>query len=339
MKVSEIRFCERCGGSRKEGDRFCVDCGVEFPIRASNDETLPSIDLRQDREAPSSTPPHAGSTTPLLGESIPDDALRGWAHPLERRRVPLAVLGAVPLIIIAILASVFTFGGFLIAFLVGLWLTGRITEARLRGGAVVVSKYNFPEIAEQIEILRARLGYPKEVRAFVVQDGAINALLWRVFGRKYLALNTGLVESMTAREREFVIARFMGTLRSGHLRFHEVAGFIEAFDNLWGLNLLVVPYLRATVYTGDRVGLMTCGSFEACRSAFEKLMLGPKLSSKVSMSGLLEQAQALRTTPFRVLAILFSSHPHMTDRYWELFSFAQAQGFSVEERQFDGSPS
>ncbi len=194
---------------------------------------------------------------------------------------------------------------------------------------MVVSQHNFPEIAAQIEEIRERLGYPKSVRAFVTQDGEISAFLWRTFGRRYMAFNSGLVEDLTFQEREFVIGRFVGALRARHMRFHEAASFIEGFENLAVLNLLVLPYLRASVLSGDRIGLMICGSYDVAVRALDKLLLGNKLGPKLSTKGILEQGREVRANLFGFISIMFSSHPHMTDRYADMVSFAREQGFAV----------
>lgn len=260
--------------------------------------------------------------------TITPEALRRWAHPTEESRATLALVGVIPVVIVALAAIIASAGTIALAALVAMWLTGRITEARLRGGAVEVGAKNFSEIATMIDELRARLDYPKQVKAFVIQDGEINALLWRVFGRKYLALNSGLVSAMTEQEVEFVVARFIGALKERHLRFREFASVIEGLDNLWVLNVLVMPYMRATVYSGDRVGLAIVGDLAIAQRALAKLLIGPDLGRRLSLDGVLEQGRELRRSPFRTLAVLFSPHPHMTDRFLELEAFAAESGLA-----------
>ncbi|HEX2149979.1 MAG TPA: M48 family metalloprotease, partial [Actinomycetota bacterium] len=192
-----------------------------------------------------------GSPNLSSQESLSLEALRRCLHPSESTLARLALVGIAPVAIAALFLTVATLGTLPIAVVVGLWFTGRIVEARLKGGAVVVNAHNFPEIAAQIERIRERLGYPKPVRAFVTQDGEINAFLWRTFGRRYMSFNSGLVEDLTYQEREFIIGRFVGALRARHLRFHEAASFIEGFERFVGFNLLVLPYLRISVFSGD----------------------------------------------------------------------------------------
>lgn len=255
---------------------------------------------------------------------VSEAEFRSWLHPAERSRATLAVIGILPVAAFVLLVVIGSFGVVAAVVLGSLWLTGRILEARLRGGAIIVSDENFPEIAERIAAVSQHLGYKKAVTAFVVQDGEINAILWRVFGRKYLALNSGLVDAMSPDELTFVIARFVGALQARYLRFHEAASFISGLEKAWILNVLVLPYLRATVLSGDRVGLMVCGDFDVARGCLDKLLIGNGLSRRVSLNGMLAQGHELRQTIFRTLSTLFSAHPHMTDRYIELVGYSQS---------------
>jgi Zn-dependent protease with chaperone function len=258
---------------------------------------------------------------------VPDDTLQGWLHPSEKTLAPLAVIGIAPVALLVLVITIGSFGILALVALVSMWFIGRITEARLRGGAVEVNDRNFPEIAAQIREVSRYLAYDRPVRAFVIQDGEINVALWRVFGRKYLSFNTGLVSSMNEHEREFVIARFIGALRARHLRFHEAAGFISGLEKVWVLNILVLPYLRATVLSGDRIGMMACGRIETAMSALDKLLLGNEVSGRLSPEGFMQQGRDFRMSIFRPLSIMFSAHPHMTDRYLELTAFASERGF------------
>lgn len=257
---------------------------------------------------------------------VAESEFRSWLHPDEPSRATLAVVGILPVVAFALLVIVSSFGLVAIIVLGSLWLTGRIVEARLRGGAVIVSEDNFPEIAERTEAVSQQLGYKKPVTVFVVQDGEINAFLWRVFGRKYLALNSGLVQAMSPDEQTFIIARFIGALQARYLRFHEAASFVSGLERLWVLNVLILPYLRTTVLSGDRVGLMVCGEFDTARRCLDKMLIGNDLWGRLSLDGVLAQGQELRQTIFRTLSTLFSAHPHMTDRYIELVTYARSLG-------------
>ena len=117
-------------------------------------------------------------------------------------------------------------------------------------------------------------------------------------------------------------------LKARRLRLHEASALLDGLENLRVLNVFVLPYLRATVYTGDRIGLAFCGGIDVATGALRKMMIGNALASGVSTAALVEQGRRLRTTPFRVVAVLFSSHPHMTDRIVELADFVSSSASS-----------
>lgn len=275
--------------------------------------------------APDSVPVRQPDRATVVDEAT----FRSWQHPKEARYLPFALIGVGAIAILGLVLLVVTFGALLLVVagaVATLWWTGRIVEARLRGNAIEVSEHHFPEIAERVERIRLHLGYDKSVEAWVWQDGEINALLWRVFGRRYLGFNSGLVESMTPAEQEFVIARFIGALRSKHLRFHEAASLIGGLEKLWGLNILLLPYLRATVLSGDRVGFQVCGDADAAIRSLDKFTLGKGLAERINDDGMFEQGRRLDSRPIsKAVANMWSSHPFMVDRYRELVTYARQQ--------------
>lgn len=267
---------------------------------------------------------------------LSEERLQSAVHQSESSTVLLAMVAIVPLAVLIVVISVVSALIVPIMFLISFYLVGRLFEARLIGGAVEVNDQNFADIHADIRAVSAALGYDKEVRAFVVQEGEINAALWRVFGRRYISFNSSLVSAMSPDERRFIIGRFVGALRARHLRFHEASTIVNSFERLYGLNLLILPYLRASVYTGDRFGSLVLTDQASAFSAMDKLLVGNDLANRLSTAGITEQAMRLRQSPFRLLSILFSSHPHLTDRYLELGSFVS--GATATSQAGPGEP-
>lgn len=261
---------------------------------------------------------------------LSEERLQGAVHQSESSTALLAMVAIVPLAIVVVILSVMSALVLPIVFLLSFYLIGKLVEARLTGGAVEVNDQNFADIHDDIQVVSAVLGYDKEVRAFVIQDGDINAALWRVFGRRYISFNSSLVSAMSPDERRFVIGRFIGALRARHLRFHEASALINSFERLAGLNVFILPYLRASVYTGDRFGSLVLADQASAFSAMDKLLVGNDLANRLSTAGMTDQAMRLRQSPFRLLSIVFSAHPHMTDRYLELGSFVSGTGVNAD---------
>jgi hypothetical protein len=263
---------------------------------------------------------------------IADDELKDLLHPSEQSRLVLALVGLVPIALFA-LAVIVLSRGFMLLFvgsvLGTIWLAMRLQEARLKGQAVEVQGENFPELRAVLRDVCQQLDYGKPVSMFVVNEGTVNATLLRLFGKRILWVNAGLVEAMgdpeTRAELEFVVGRFVGALKSRHLRFGELTMIISGFERLAGLNLLILPYMRATILSGDQIGMMISGDATASLRAMSKLFIGNALADRLSLRATVEQAVRQRYSPFRWLAIAFSSHPHMTDRILNLVRFSQSR--------------
>lgn len=266
------------------------------------------------------------------GRRISDDELKELLHPTEQSRLLLALAGLAPIALLT-LAVLVASGGYLIAVagfvLATIWFAMRLQEARLKGQAVEVQGENFPELGAVLRDVCGQLGYTKPVSMFVVNEGDVNATLIRLFGKRILWVNAGLVEAMgdpdTRAELEFIVGRFVGALKSRHLRFGEFTMIVNSFERLAGLNLLILPYLRATILSGDQIGMMIAGDATASLRAMSKLFIGKALADRLSLSATVEQAVRQRYSPFRWLAIAFSSHPHMTDRILNLVAFSQSR--------------
>lgn len=263
---------------------------------------------------------------------IVDAELRHLLHPHEQSRLTLALAGLAPVALLALVLVIMTSGGVLVAVgvvVAGIWFAMRIHEARLRGHAVEVSGDNFPELRSVLDDVCRRLAYTREVSMYVVNDGDVNATLLRLFGKRILWVNSGLVEAMDdpqgRAELAFVMGRFVGALKARHLRFGELAAVISGFKSLVGVNLLILPYLRATVLSGDQLGMVIAGDAGASLRAMNKLFIGRGLSDRVSLPATTAQALRHRNSPFRWLAIAWTSEPHMTDRLLNLVAFSQSQ--------------
>ena len=263
--------------------------------------------------------------------TITDDELKRMLHPMEKSRLTLALVGLAPIALLTLILMVVTAGALFITVgfvLAAVWVAMRMHEARLRGQAVEVSGEHFPELKAVLDDVCHRLGYTKEVSMYIVNAGDVDATVLRLFGKRILWVNSGLVEAMdhpdSRAELEFVMGRFVGALKARHLRFGELAAVISGFTNLVGINLLILPYLRATVLSGDQMGMMISGDAVASVRAMNKLFIGKGLSDRVSLSATTAQALRHRSSAFRWLSIALTSQPHMTDRLLNLVAFSQS---------------
>jgi len=192
-----------------------------------------------------------------------------------------------------------------------------------------VSDENFPEIQQILEDVKRILGYDKDIEVFIVEEGSVNAALAKFFRTRFIVLNSELVRGMLERgkivQMKWVIARFVGALQAKHYRLDLLRILVDNIEKLQVLNLFLLPYERATQYSGDQIALAVCGDLEQSMIAFEKLLVGNDLSNRVGIRGILEQAAELRGDIFAFIARLGSSHPHMVSRCLNLLSFARSR--------------
>ena len=234
-----------------------------------------------------------------------------------------ATIGAVILIFAQIRIAPLVIG--VILFIA--WFALQLLKAALIGGSVRVSPNNFPEIYEILTEINTRLNYNKNVDIYIIQGGSVNAFLYKLFQIKFIILNSDVVDGMPPEQcREqlvWIIGRFVGALKAKHLRLGLLSIIINSLEKIQILNLLILPYERATQYSGDQIGMALSGDLPSSIKAFNKLLIGKDLAKDVRLKGLLEQANDLHFSFFGWLSKILSTHPHMTERYLNLIAFAR----------------
>ena len=261
---------------------------------------------------------------------IRKDELKALAHPTENSRFILALVASVPAAIVAVMLVFVSYG--LLLVYVGLiifsaWFGLSIMKARLMANSVQVSRKNFPEIHETTIEVKRILGYRDPIEIYIVEEGSVNAVLAKFFKTKFIILNSTLVSDMLDNGRivqmRWVIARFVGALQAKHTRLSLLRILIDGIEKIKIFGLFILPYERATQYSGDQIGLAVCNDLDQALIAFDKLMVGNELADRVQFRGLVEQALDVRESFFALLARLLSPHPHMVSRYLNLLAFAR----------------
>lgn len=261
---------------------------------------------------------------------ISDHELKKLLHPKEDSRFLLALLIAFPATILVIVLIFASMGKVLLilgVILASVWSVVQVMKAALIGGAVRVSLDNFPEIYEILLEVKRRLNYEKSVEIYVIEDGSVNALLYKFFQTKFIVLNSAMVAGMSLPQCRgqlvWIIGRFIGALKAKHLRFDLLSIVVNSVEQIKVFNLLILPYERATQYSGDQIGLALSNDLSGSIEAFDKLLIGKDLAKEVRLKGLLTQAHELQSSVFGWVSRILSSHPHMTDRYLNLIAFAK----------------
>lgn len=278
--------------------------------------------------------------------TISESELNSLRHPTENSRFLLALFTAIPVIIVLIFLVVQTRGMILIAvpvILISVWFGLQLMKASLMGSSVRVSPDNFPAVYEVLTEVKNRLNYQKDVEIYITEGGSFNAFLYKFFRTKFILLNadiiSGLPEKTTRAEVVWLVARFIGALKAKHMRLQFLAILVNGVQQLQFFSLFMLPYERATQYTGDLIGLAVCGDLKSGIDALGKLMVGKDLGRQVELKGMLNQAHQIHRSLFPTLVKLLSTHPHMTERYLNMLGFARSRypnEFARFAAQYDG---
>ncbi len=266
-------------------------------------------------------------------------------HPREMPRLLLALLFAVPISLVIAAATLLTpMGGvvlsviFLICFL--LWFAYEIFYALLLGNWILVSEDNYPRLHDLLQEMKQRIGIANNVDIIVYEQAAFASFFQMLFARRAIFITSELVaQGVTDDELRWLIGRWVGYMRSKR-RLGPLRLVVALVQQIPALNLFIFPYERATVYTGDRVGLAAVdGDISTAISTMNKLMVGREVGYSVNPAGMVRQHRRVKGSFFGFLARLMSPLPHMTARYIDLIGFAEREYPSRAEEFANMNPS
>ncbi|MFB9376357.1 hypothetical protein ACFFKU_12790 [Kineococcus gynurae] len=257
-------------------------------------------------------------------------------HPAERPRFVLALLSAA-LAVASYLLGVLVVHGWVVvllltAGLLGLglsgWATFHLTRVRSLGAGVRVGPESLPELHAAVEEVRDRLGVREDVPVVVLPDAPSEVLLTSCFGRRLVlvkgpAVGAALADPARRGELLHLLARPLGQVAARQTRAEPLLPLLEALGLLPGLNLLILPWRRALLLSGDRIALVGCGDPTAGIAAARTWLVGQELGPRLRSAGLDTQVAAAGRHPLLRVLELFSAAPHPSTRYAELVRFAR----------------
>lgn len=264
-------------------------------------------------------------------ELITTEKFKKATYPKEDKRFNLAMIVGIPIAIFGLILTLISFGlilFYILLIIFFVWFSLSIAKMHLIGNSVRVSDINFPEILNIYNEVKEALSYEEDIPIYIVEEGTVNAILAKFFKTKFIILNSELVKCMTESEMnlvqlKWVIARFIGALKAKHFRTTFLKLVFEYIEKIKIFNFFLLPYERATQYTGDNIGMLVTQNVEQSIVAFNKLMIGNDLSSKIEFKGILNQGNDLENSPiFSFLARSLSTHPHLVSRYLNLLAYA-----------------
>ncbi len=260
-------------------------------------------------------------------------------HPREMPRFLLALLFALPIsLVVGGLILLTPVGGIvlgvilLIAFL--LWFLFEIIYASYLANWILVSEHNYPRLYELLLEMKQKIGVTEKVDIIVHKQDVFSAGFEMLFARRAIYIGSELLaQGVTDDEVRWLIGRFLGYVRAkrrmGPLRYVITLG-----ESLLLFNFFIYPYIRATVYTGDRVGLAAIGGdISTAISAMNKLMVGREVGYSVNPAGMVRQYRRVKGSLFAFLARIGWPFPHLLARYVDLIGFTERE-YPAQAEQF-----
>ena len=266
-----------------------------------------------------------------------NNEIRRLIHPRQGPRFFLALLFSLLTAILAIVLSIVSYGIlvlYVLLFVFVFWIVLNVLYATFVANAVKVSPRNYPEIASLVAQTRSEIGLSKPVDVFVYQSGEFNAFFRRFFAKRAIFINSELLTTgVTQAEVKWIIARFVGQVKVKHM-LGPVGWLINFAQRLIIFNIFILPYERATAYTGDRIALASIGGdISSAVDAMNKLLVGRSLGYSIDPSGIIEQNKSVKGSFFAFLARIGNMLPHTLPRYVDLISFS-ATAFPTQFRRF-----
>jgi hypothetical protein len=252
-------------------------------------------------------------------------------HSRELPRLLLALFFGLPISLVVVALILLTpVGGIVLAVILLLallvWFSFEVYYASLIANWILVSEHNYPRLYELLIEMKDRIGVKEPIDIIVYKQDVFSSFFTALFARRAIFVGSELLaEGVTDDELRWLIGRHVGWFRSkrrlGPLRY--VIAFVE---QLLIFNLWIYPYIRATVYTGDRVALAAVGGdISAAVSTMNKLIVGRELGYSVDPAGVVRQYRRVKGSLFAFLARLGWPFPHMTARYVDLIGFAERE--------------
>lgn len=267
--------------------------------------------------------------------AAPIPHIRSLRFPGEQWRFVLAAVASV--VFLVLLLALFLSQGvtalvgllaLLIVTVASVWCTIQIARARLLGNCVKVTPTMFPELQAILDEVRHQLDYQRRIDVYVAEKTEPSVNLVTYLGTHIILIEgdfaAELLEPSKTAQLRFLIARHVGALKARQFRLDLLVVMLTAANALQFVKPFLMPYYRATAYSGDQIGLACCGGLEAALEATGRLLVGKELAPQLPLGGVLPQAALVKERLLPRFAQFLSPAPHVINRYLNLLLYARA---------------
>lgn len=261
--------------------------------------------------------------------------IKSMLYPGERWRFAIAAVASAAFLLLIVALLIRAGVGTLVGGLIGLavvvasvWWVIQLGRARLLGNALKVTPMTFPSLQLLLDDVCEQLEFWGRIEVYVTPKGDPPVNLVTYLGTHIILIEGGLVAELldqpTMAQLHFLIARHVGALKARQYRLDVLLVILGAANALQFVKPFLLPYYRATAYSGDQIGLACCGSLEAALEATARLIVGKELAPELPLGGVVPQAALVKQRIMPRLAQFLSPAPHVINRYLNLLMYGRA---------------
>ncbi|MCD8485144.1 M48 family metallopeptidase [Candidatus Woesebacteria bacterium] len=225
------------------------------------------------------------------------------------------ILTLIIIVIISILLSIFDIYVFILLF-IGVIVYVNLQQAQYLGNAIRVHPKQYPKIFYSFRDKAERLGI-RQASLYITQDPYLQAFTLGITNCT-VVLTSAIVEQLTEKELDFVIAHELGHYAAGHTKLSTLFVPIGNSNVLSGL--ILGFWNRKAEFSCDRCGLILTKDIDSSISALIKLAVGEKLYKDLDIKGYIAQIKTANRTSVKFSELL-GSHPLITNRIKNLMIF------------------
>jgi Zn-dependent protease with chaperone function len=200
-----------------------------------------------------------------------------------------------------------------------------VYNATIQGNGVLVSQDQYPEIQKIINEFQTffQLESREMPEVYIIQERGFNAFTFSALSHNRIVILSDLVESLSEKnnweELKIVVVHEL----AHHIARHPDFWLLDYPTTFFPFNLLKYYQSRLGELTADRVAYICSGSLEITKSAFYKLIAGPKLAHEFNENAYQNQIKSNASSFVLKIVNLFNTHPYFTKRMEELEKYDQ----------------
>lgn len=223
------------------------------------------------------------------------------------------------------------------------WTTIKWEIVKLCGSAFHVTPQSCPELHKLVKDTTDILEIDRMPEVYTKWTYGINAYTTGYKEDTILVLYTGAIDLLPDAELQFIIGHEAGHIKSGHVLYHVMVGFMSQILAQMGilanfgtpLVLALNYWNRMSEFTADRAGLLACQDLDAALSATMKMAgLPKKYFNTADPHVFAQQAQEFLSrygdtanTIIKNISILDDSHPWTVMRAAELIKWVESGAY------------